>query len=98
MRAANRPSVPKDLACRTLRARGSELALLSFTPSGNGRLTRAECDVAVAVARGLSNAAIAKERGASVRTIANQVAAIMKKLAATSRVEIATKLDVSDLT
>ena len=50
------------------------------------------------MARGLSNAAIAKERGASVRTIANQVAAIMKKLAATSRVEIATKLDVSDLT
>ena len=52
-------------------------------------LTGAERDVARLVRKGLSNAQIASARGASVRTVANQIAAIMRKLGVGSRVEIA---------
>ncbi len=71
--------------------------LLSFTPARPSVLTEAESEVALAVARGLSNAAIAAERGAAVRTVANQVAAVMKKLGVSSRVELATAFSVADL-
>lgn len=73
------------------------VALLSYTPTRRSLLTEAEAEVALAVARGLSNAAIARERGAAVRTVANQVAAIMKKLDVSSRVELATAFSVADL-
>lgn len=87
-------TAPRDLSCRVIRSHGAELAVLSFTPSSEGRLTEAERDVALAVARGLSNGQIAKARGASARTIANQLAAIMKKLGVSSRVELAAQLGV----
>lgn len=90
-------ATPVDLECRVLRTGDPEIAVLSFTPSKNPRLTGAECEVALAVARGLSNAEIARERGASVRTVANQVAAILKKLGVSSRVELATRIKISDL-
>jgi DNA-binding NarL/FixJ family response regulator len=71
--------------------------MLSFTPQAVGsRLTEAERDVALAVIRGLSNAEIARARHASVRTIANQMAALMKKLEVASRVELAARFDVLD--
>lgn len=70
--------------------------MLSFTPKPRTKLTEAERDVALAVARGLSNAEIAKGRGASPRTIANQVAAIMKKLGVSSRVELAAQFGAAD--
>ena len=73
------------------------MALLSFTPARRCALTEAESAVALAVVRGLSNAAIADERGAAVRTVANQVAAIMKKLGVSSRVQVATAFSVADL-
>lgn len=92
-----RDVVPGDLSCRVLRSGEPEVVLLSFTPPGRERLTEAERDVALAVARGLSNAAIATSRGRSPRTIANQVAAIMKKLGVSSRVELAAQFDALDL-
>ncbi len=52
-------------------------------------LTAAERDVARLVKKGLSNAQIASARGTSVNTVANQIAAIMRKLGVGSRVEIA---------
>ena len=52
-------------------------------------LTRAERDVARLVREGLSNAQIASARKTSVHTVANQIAAIMRKLGVASRVEIA---------
>ena len=70
--------------------------LLSFTPKLRKGLTQAERDVALAVARGLSNAQIGKERQASPRTIANQVAAIMKKLGVSSRAELAAQFGAPD--
>src|ERR1041385_7904718 len=69
---------------------GAELFLLG-TPSLSeclpDDLTMAEKDVAARVLEGLSNRDIARMRGTSVRTIANQVASIFRKLKVTARVE-----------
>lgn len=51
-------------------------------------LTEAEAAVAYAIARGASNRAIAVERGRSVNTIANQIAALYRKLGVRSRQEL----------
>jgi DNA-binding NarL/FixJ family response regulator len=95
-RTRNKNAAPKDLACRVLRSGDTEVVLLSFTPKHRARLTEAERAVALAVARGLSNARIAKERQASPRTIANQVAAIMRKLGVSSRAELAARFGARD--
>jgi DNA-binding NarL/FixJ family response regulator len=50
-----------------------------------GGLSAAEREVAELVARGLSNAAIAKRRSTTARTVANQLAAIYRKLGVRSR-------------
>ncbi len=51
-------------------------------------LTAAERDVLARIASGASNAAIARARKASVRTVANQVASLLRKLGAASRYEL----------
>ena len=51
-------------------------------------LTAAERDVLVRVARGDSNAAIARARKTSVRTTANQVASLLRKTGAASRFDL----------
>ena len=51
-------------------------------------LTAAERDVLVRVVRGESNAAIASARKTSVRTVANQVASLLRKTKATSRFDL----------
>jgi DNA-binding NarL/FixJ family response regulator len=56
------------------------------------RLTRAELQIARALARGASNAEIAQIRGTSVRTVANQVASILRRLGAVSRSDAALKV------
>jgi DNA-binding CsgD family transcriptional regulator len=48
-------------------------------------LTAAERAVAALIARGKSNEAIAKIRGTSTRTVANQVASLLRKLGLPSR-------------
>lgn len=88
--------MPRDLSCRPLRSGDAEVVLLSFTPAAHAQLTEAERDVALAVARGLSNGEIAEMRGASPRTIANQVAAILKKLGVGSRVALAVQFGALD--
>jgi DNA-binding NarL/FixJ family response regulator len=60
-------------------------------------LTSAEQEVARALARGASNADIARERASSVYTVANQVASILRKLGVASRSQIVTKLASLDL-
>ncbi len=89
-------TAPPNLAVRILRSGETEVALLSFTPKERGGLTAAERDVALAVARGLSNAQIGSERQASPRTIANQVAAIMRKLGVSSRAELVARFGARD--
>jgi DNA-binding NarL/FixJ family response regulator len=51
-------------------------------------LTSAERDVLARVARGQSNAAIARARKTSVRTVANQVASLLRKTGASSRYDL----------
>ncbi len=70
--------------------------LLSFTPTKGTQLTEAERDIALAVTRGLSNGCIASTRNTSPRTIANQIAAILKKLDVSSRVELAARFGAAD--
>lgn len=48
-------------------------------------LTPAEREVVALIFEGASNAAIAKARGVAVRTVANQVASVLRKLEVGSR-------------
>jgi DNA-binding CsgD family transcriptional regulator len=51
-------------------------------------LTGTELEIAREVLSGLSNADIARKRGTAVRTIANQVASVYRKLRVRSRLEL----------
>lgn len=73
---------------------GERVVVLSYriaapAPSGCCALTPAEADVAALASAGLSNADIAARRGAAVRTVANQVATVLRKLGVGSRRELA---------
>ena len=61
---------------------------IALTPPLPSKLTAAERDVVKLILEGKSNAAIAKVRGVAVRTVANQVASILRKLGAASRSEL----------
>jgi DNA-binding NarL/FixJ family response regulator len=61
-------------------------------PASWARLTPAERQVAGAVLRGSTNDAIAAARRTSARTVANQLAAIYRKLGVSSRWELAAHL------
>ncbi|MFI9508640.1 ATP-binding protein [Nocardia sp. NPDC052566] len=52
------------------------------------RLTRAEQEVALLAARGMTNAAIASRRGSSRKTVDSQIAAVLQKLSIGSRADI----------
>jgi len=86
---------------RTLRFlhEGQELIVLSvpLQPASRIALTRAQLEVARSIVRGESNAAIARRRGTSVRTVANQVASILRRLGVASRAQVAAKLAFVDL-
>jgi DNA-binding NarL/FixJ family response regulator len=66
-------------------------------PAPAAPLTRAELAVARELVRGLSNREIAALRGTSVCTVANQVAALMRRLGLRSRAEVAMRLATVDL-
>ena len=68
-----------------------ELIILSFSSlrcALPGALTHAERRVATLLLEGLSNQEIARLRGTSVRTVANQAAAIFKKLGVRRRAQL----------
>jgi DNA-binding NarL/FixJ family response regulator len=82
---------PAGLQVSTIDIGHDEIALLSYPvpPAGSVEgLTSAEDEVARAVVRGLSNGQIARLRSTSVRTVANQVASIFRKLRIGSRREL----------
>lgn len=56
-------------------------------------LTDAELAIAPLVAQGCTNEEIARVRGTAPRTVANQLAALYRKLGVTSRVEMVRALD-----
>jgi DNA-binding CsgD family transcriptional regulator len=72
-------------------------AILSFSiPGGeDARLTAAESEIVRELIAGRANAEIARARGRSVRTIANQVASILRKLGVSSRVELAARMAIA---
>jgi DNA-binding NarL/FixJ family response regulator len=63
-----------------------------LAPALLSRLTPVEQEVASLAAGGLSNAAIGTRRGTSERTVANQMASILRKLGVGSRYELAARL------
>jgi DNA-binding NarL/FixJ family response regulator len=68
---------------------GETYLVVEWTPATVGSLTPAERSVAELVARGATNQEIARVRRTSTRTIANQIASILRKLGVSSRVAIA---------
>lgn len=61
------------------------LVLVVAAGTAPASLGAAEREVLALIRAGLSNAAIARARRRSVRTVANQVSSILRKLGATSR-------------
>jgi DNA-binding CsgD family transcriptional regulator len=76
------------------RVGGDEFVVVSEPMVGAdlGALTEAEREVARLVADGCSNQAIAAQRRARPQTVANQLAAIYRKLAVSSRSELIARL------
>ena len=72
-----------DSICAFLGARARTELLLAVP------ITPAEREIALSVLSGLSNADIAARRGTSVRTVANQLAQLYRKLRVCSRLELA---------
>ena len=86
---------PADLRAGIVKFRKREFLVLSFPsphPEALSQLTAAELSIALEVLRGASNAAIARQCGTSVRTVANQLRTIYRKLAIRSRRELARRL------
>lgn len=70
---------------------GTDVFVVSFPvqrATFSDLLTDSEAAIAHDILLGLSNAAIAGKRGTAVRTIANQVASIFRKLQVRSRLEL----------
>ncbi len=63
----------------------SRLVVASRPKAQGAQLSPAEREIAQLITQGMSNAEIARARGRSVRTIANQVRAVLGKLGTTSR-------------
>ncbi len=81
--------VPLGLSVDLLTVGDDEYAVFQWdTDEPVQSLTPAERSILERVATGASNADIARARGASVRTVANQVASLLKKLGARSRFDL----------
>ncbi len=86
---------PSRTRVTTFRLAGVEFAVLSVALDGGdvlAELSSAEREVATLAATGRTNAAIAQCRGTSTHTVANQMAAILRKLRVGSRYELAARL------
>ena len=82
--------VPRGLVVERLAGADGDLVVLTWeqpTVELDG-LTAAESDVLKRVVRGASNAEIARDRRTSPRTIANQVASLLRKTGAASRFDL----------
>lgn len=86
-RRATLPPQPTGLVVEVV---DDELAIFTWDVERpvDASLTDAERDVLARIVTGASNATIARARKASVRTVANQVASLLRKLGAASRYEL----------
>ncbi|MFO0619220.1 MAG: LuxR C-terminal-related transcriptional regulator [Polyangiaceae bacterium] len=93
---------PAGLSVRRFTAKGVHLALVSFALPPNGELksesdraaaelTSTEVELLRELLRGSSNADIARVRGTSIKTVSNQVSALLAKFGAKSRTDLATR-------
>lgn len=85
------PAAPEDLSGALFHHDGQEYLVLSYSlllPPLPTVLTPAEREVLAGVLQGKSNAEIALLRGTSLRTVANQIASIFRKLGVGSRAEL----------
>lgn len=87
---SRRITPPRGLEVEAFTADGEEFLVFSWEarPAPPAELTAAERDVLDRVVRGDSNAAIARARSSSERTVANQVASLLKKTGAASRFDL----------
>jgi DNA-binding CsgD family transcriptional regulator len=88
-------SAPDEIEARRVVISGFELVVLSFrtVPAELPEdLSRAEREVLGWLLRGDSNAEVAAKRRTAVRTAANQVASIFRKIGVASRAELAARL------
>jgi DNA-binding NarL/FixJ family response regulator len=84
---------PRGLIVERFSVDGEELLVFEWTDDAPAveplpELSTAEQDVLARVVRGESNAAIARARKTSARTVANQVASLLRKTQAGSRFEL----------
>jgi len=89
---------PADLTACRVRVGQSEVVIFSYRlehPSLDA-LTRAEREVVLEAARGLTNEEIARLRKRSTRTIANQLGCAFRKLGVQSRRELVALLSSED--
>jgi DNA-binding CsgD family transcriptional regulator len=89
--SAGASSIGRDTRATTFTCGGDTFAVLSlpaFASPLPEALSAAEREVCQLLLSGASNAEIAERRGTKVRTIANQVASILRKLGAASRSEL----------
>jgi len=89
-----RKATTRDKSLTFFRLAGSEFAVLAIPnlPQLPAGLTAAERAVVAMLFAGKSNAEIARARGVSIRTVANQVASVLKKLRVGSRSALIAKL------
>jgi DNA-binding CsgD family transcriptional regulator len=66
------------------------IAVVTFSRSRCANLSDAEMEIARCAAAGMSNVEIAARRRTSVRTVANQIVSVLRKLGVGSRAELAT--------
>lgn len=93
MRRAESRATSADVRIAPFTFHGEALAAISIpalpTSILDKGLSRTEQEILVAILQGASNAEIAAKRCTSLRTIANQLASIYRKLAVSSRSELA---------
>ena len=82
---------PPGLVVERFERDGEAFAILEWPkapPRPRVPLAPAQREVLALLLSGLSNAVIARRRGRATRTVANQVAAIFRRLGVTSRLEL----------
>ncbi len=86
------PVTPRVVRFRVGESQFAVLSVPLADGSAMAELTPVEREVATLAAAGLTNADIGRSRGTSERTVANQIASILRKLRVGSRYELAARL------
>ena len=88
--SSKEPRLPTDLRAASLRLGKRRWVVISYAggvPDWDAVLSVAEAHVAREMLAGRTNAEIARARGTSIRTVANQVARVFRKLGVHGRFE-----------